>query len=117
MAEQNSKTPLGPRFLALMEPDVASVERVKTRAVSAGSARRSRRPLVVAIVAFALVTVVGGGYSLWWQSPSQVETVTVLQGNDDLLLVQTGDGRQWVLGPTHTEPAPGTMELVLEGGH
>jgi hypothetical protein len=114
LAEEHSGSPFGPRFLELLEPDAAVVKRVKASALSAGPGRRSRRSLVVAIV--ALATVIGGGYSVWRRPPSQVETVTVLQSNDDLMLVRTEDGRQWVLGPSHIEPAPGTMELVLEGG-
>lgn len=102
------------RLLAVLEPDAATIQRVKTRATARAAKHRSHRSLVLAVA--ALATLVAVGYFVWRHPAGGVETVTILQSADDLVLVQTSDGQQWLLGPSSHTTAPGTMELVIEGG-
>ena len=98
----------------MLDPDAETLARVKTTAVSLATRRRPGRRLAVAMA--VLVAIGGVGYNVWQSSLRETETVAVLQSADDLVLVVTPDGRQWVLGPSRPAPAPGTMELVIEGG-
>ena len=98
----------------MLDPDAETLARVKTTAVRRARGRRPGRRLVVVVA--ELVAAGGAAYSVWHPWSRETETLAVLQSADDLVLVVTPDGRQWVLGPSRPASAPGTMELVIEGG-
>lgn len=91
-------------------------EREALLLVGVGEVGHGDAALALNMVMAVLVAIGGVGYSVWQSSVRGTETVAVLQSADDLVLVVTPDGRQWVLGPSRPASAPGTMELLIEGG-
>ena len=123
------------RLRQYLQPDDASVQRVKARALLAVRRRGLRAAPVVVFVAAVVVLLLllpgtlrqriatrllgTNGHAAaerqWLAHATGAQTLS-LQTDGDLMLVRSPSGETTLLGPARVdEPPPGTMEIVLEG--
>ena len=102
---------------ALM-PDSAAAARVAARVLTVSRASKPalrRMPFVVlTVAAFALVAVLAG---LQWRrgGPAPASPTVPIPGGGPLVVIESSDGRRWIVGRSPERPGGGSYAVVILG--
>jgi hypothetical protein len=105
---------LARRLRECLEPDQASIERLKASVLSV---RASHRRLTAVVTLSACTTLLVALVALWsWRSVASPVNEFKATFEGDVLIIRAADGTGSILGPpSATQPPAGTGQVTFEG--
>jgi hypothetical protein len=111
MVQENQPPDIERRVRELLRPDEAVASRVVARAFASRRARKVRiRVSTWGIVVATLVALVG--MTVWRSRQGSAEHLTIT-AKGSFLVVESSDGRRWVVGPGSERRAGGNYVIVV----
>ena len=117
MDDEHTPDEVDARVRAALTPDAATTRRIVMRALAghAGSMSRPRRWWLVVMAAVALALAVGVSGWQWSRTRqrSPAAPSLAITGRGSFLVVDSQDGRRWVVGPAPERRTGGNYVIVL----
>jgi hypothetical protein len=117
MDDENKLLEVDTRVRAAVDPPASVVDRVVKRALTDNDRRpqlRSRRPVAVVTVATAVLLI---ALTIWQGRERTVEhqvpTSLAITGDGSLLIVESHDGRRWIVGSVPKRPVGARYVIVV----
>ena len=103
------------RVRAALMTDAAASDRVTARALADGSVRAVPHNWYAVVIVAALIVVLGAGVWQWRRTTraSAAPPSLAITGHGSILVVDSQDGRRWIVGPAPEHRTGGNYVIVV----
>jgi hypothetical protein len=115
MDDESNLHDVDARVRAALMTDAAVSDRVVTRALADGPRRPLRRSPYAVAIAAALTLILGAGGWAWRRAarPPAASPSLAITGHGSILVVDSQDGRRWIVGPAPERRRGGNYVIVV----
>jgi ferric-dicitrate binding protein FerR (iron transport regulator) len=117
MNDDDNMFELDARVRAALNPETEAARRVVMRALADADAKPQRqRRLRVALLSAAVLALLAGAGLQWRRGSNHaMPPALAITGEGSMVVVESEDGRRWIVGPPATRNTRGSYVIVFSG--